>query len=132
MRTHSLRRSKLAALPSGALVAAIAGMLALPTSASAQADAGAPDKAKLEKVQAEVGQRTVEGSAGGGMVVVTANGKNQIVGVKIDKQVVSPDDVEMLQDMVLSATNQAIERAQEMMNAEVSKVTGGAGVPGMF
>jgi hypothetical protein len=89
-------------------------------------------KAKLEKVQAEVGQRTVEGSAGGGMVVVTANGKNQIVGVKIDKQVVSPDDVEMLQDMVLSATNQAIERAQEMMNAEVSKVTGGAGVPGMF
>lgn len=89
-------------------------------------------KAKLEKVQAEVGQRTVEGSAGGGMVVVTANGKNQIVAVKIDKQVVSPDDVEMLQDMVLSATNQAIERAQEMMNAEVSKVTGGAGVPGMF
>ena len=89
-------------------------------------------KAKLEKVQAEVGQRTVEGSAGGGMVVVTANGKNQSVGVKIDKQVVSPDDVEMLQDMVLSATNQAIERAQEMMNAEVSKVTGGAGVPGMF
>ena len=66
------------------------------------------------------------------MVVVTANGKNQIVGVKIDKQGVSPDDVEMLQDMVLSATNQAIERAQEMMNAEVSKVTGGAGVPGMF
>jgi DNA-binding YbaB/EbfC family protein len=89
-------------------------------------------KAKLEKVQAEVGQRTVEGSAGGGMVVVTANGKSQIVGVKIDKQVVSADDVEMLQDMVLSATNQAIERAQEMMNAEVSKVTGGAGVPGMF
>lgn len=89
-------------------------------------------KAKLEKVQAEVGQRTVEGSAGGGMVVVTANGKNQIVAVKIDKQVMSADDVEMLQDMVLSATNQAIERAQEMMNAEVSKVTGGAGVPGLF
>ncbi|MFO0727182.1 MAG: YbaB/EbfC family nucleoid-associated protein [Myxococcota bacterium] len=89
-------------------------------------------KAKLEKVQAEVGERTVEGSAGGGVVVVTSNGKCRITAVKIDKQVVSPDDVEMLQDLVMTAANQAIERAQEMMNSEVNKITGGAGVPGMF
>ena len=89
-------------------------------------------KAKLEKVQEEVGQKTVEGSAGGGMVVVTANGKNQIISVKIEKEVVNPEDVEMLQDLVVAATNQAITRAAEMMQTEVSKVTGGMGLPGMF
>lgn len=89
-------------------------------------------KAKLEKVQEEVGQKTVEGSAGGGMVVVTANGKNQIISVKIEKEVVNPEDLEMLQDLVVAATNQALTRAQEMMQTEVSKVTGGMGLPGMF
>lgn len=86
-------------------------------------------KSKLEKVQNEVGDRTVEASAGGGAVTVTANGRNEIVGVKIDKEVVDPDDVEMLQDLVLTAVNQAMTQAQEMMNREVSKVTGGMGLP---
>ncbi|MCC7384925.1 MAG: YbaB/EbfC family nucleoid-associated protein [Deltaproteobacteria bacterium] len=89
-------------------------------------------KAKLEKVQEEVGARTVEGSAGGGMVVVTANGKNQIIAVKIEKDVVNPAEIEMLQDLVVAATNQAITRAQEMMQTEVGKITGGMGLPGMF
>jgi DNA-binding YbaB/EbfC family protein len=91
-------------------------------------------KAKMEKVQAEVGARTFDGTAGGGMVVVTANGKNQIVKVKIEKDVVNTDEVEMLQDLIVAATNQAIQRATETMQEELSKVTGGmmGGMPGLF
>lgn len=89
-------------------------------------------KQKLEKVQAEVGQRTVEGTAGGGMVVVTANCKNEILAVKVEKDVVNADDVEMLQDLIVAATNQALARAQETMQSEVAKITGGMGLPGMF
>lgn len=89
-------------------------------------------KQKLEKVQEEVGARSVEGTAGGGMVVVSCNGKNQILAVKIEKDVVNADDIEMLQDLVVAATNQALTRAQEMMQTEVAKVTGGVGLPGMF
>lgn len=89
-------------------------------------------KAKIEKVQKEIGEKAVEGTAGGGMVVVTANGKNEILSVKIEKEVVDPDDVEMLQDLIVAASNQALSRAQEMMQSELSKVTGGMGIPGMF
>jgi DNA-binding YbaB/EbfC family protein len=89
-------------------------------------------KQKLEKVQAEVGLRTVEGTAGGGMVVVTANCKNEILAVKVEKDVVNADDVEMLQDLIVAATNQALARAQETMQSEVAKITGGMGMPGMF
>jgi len=89
-------------------------------------------KMKLEKVQAEVGERTVEGTAGGGMVVVTCNGKNEILKVKIEKEVVSPDEIDMLQDLIVAATNQALTRAQEMMQTEVAKVTGGMNMPGLF
>lgn len=89
-------------------------------------------KAKLEKIQDEVGQRTVDGTAGGGGVVVTATGKGQIVAVKIAPEAVTPDDVEMLQDLVLTACNQALTRAHEMMQSEVSKVTGNLGMPGLF
>jgi DNA-binding YbaB/EbfC family protein len=88
-------------------------------------------KAKLEKIQEEVGQRTVDGTAGGG-VVVTATGKGQIVAVKIAPDAVTPDDVEMLQDLVLTACNQALTAAHEMMQSEVSKVTGNLGMPGIF
>ena len=83
-------------------------------------------------MQAEVGQRTVEGTAGGGMVVVTANCKNEILAVKVEKDVVNADDVEMLQDLIVAATNQALARAQETMQTEVAKITGGMGMPGMF
>ncbi|MEE2904563.1 MAG: YbaB/EbfC family nucleoid-associated protein [Myxococcota bacterium] len=89
-------------------------------------------KGKIEKIQEEVGNKTVEGTAGGGMVVVVANGKNEIKSVRIEKEVVDPDDIEMLQDLIVAATNQAISRAGEMMQNEVGKVTGGMGIPGMF
>jgi nucleoid-associated protein EbfC len=89
-------------------------------------------KQKIEKVQAEVAAQTFEGSAGGGMVVVTANGKNEIVRVKIEKEVVNPEELEMLQDLIVAATNQAIQRATEVMQTEMSKVTNGMGIPGMF
>lgn len=87
---------------------------------------------KLEKLKEEVGQQTVEGSAGGGMVTVTATGNGEVVEVKIEKEVVDPDEVEMLQDLVTAAVKQALERAQELMQAETSKIMGGMKMPGMF
>jgi nucleoid-associated protein EbfC len=90
---------------------------------------------RLQKVQEEAGERTVEGSAGGGMVVVTLNGRNELLSVKLDPQVVSVEEIDMLQDLVVAAVNQAISRATEMMKEEMAKVTGGVGgmpIPGMF
>lgn len=87
---------------------------------------------KLQQVREEAGTKTVEGTAGGGMVTVVANGKNEILSVKIDPKVVDPAEIEMLQDLLVAATNQAIARANEMMQGEIAKVTGGLQVPGMF
>ena len=84
---------------------------------------------QMETARAEAEAQTVEGSAGGGMVVVTANGKGEILSVKIEKEVVDPEEIEMLQDLVLAATNQAVGRAQELMGEAMSKVTGGMGLP---
>lgn len=89
-------------------------------------------QAKIQKVQEEVGARTFEGTAGGGMVVVAVSGKGELTGVKIDPQVVDPKEIEMLQDMMVAATNQALARAHETMQGELQKVTGGMGLPGMF
>lgn len=89
-------------------------------------------QAKLDQIKEEAAQKTVEGSAGGRMVVVTANGKSEIVSIEIDPEVVDRDEVEMLQDLVLAATNQALQRAQELMNEEMSKLTGGMNIPGLF
>lgn len=85
----------------------------------------------LARIQEEAGSQTVEGSAGGGMVRVTVNGRLQVVAVQIDPEVVRSGDVAMLQDLVLAATNQAIESAQRMMAGAMSKVTGGLKIPGM-
>ena len=87
---------------------------------------------KMESVQAEAKNRTVEGSAGGGMVVVTVNGQNEVLSVRVEKEVVDPDEIEMLQDLIVAATNQAISKASEMMRDEMQKVTGGMSLPGMF
>lgn len=87
---------------------------------------------RLQAVQAEVAQKTAEGTAGGGMVTVVANGKNEIVSIKINKEVVSPDDVEMLQDLVLAATNQALKNIQALTSEAMNKVTGGLNIPGLF
>jgi hypothetical protein len=89
-------------------------------------------QSKMEKVREEAGQKTVEGTAGGGMVTVTVNGKNEVLSVAIDREVVDPEEVDMLQDLVVAATNQALGRAQEMMEQELSQVTGGMALPGMF
>ena len=89
-------------------------------------------QAKLEQMKEEAGQKTVEGSAGGQMVVVTANGRSEIISVKIDPEVVDKEEVELLQDLVLAATNQALTRAQELMNEEMSKLTGGMNLPGLL
>src|SRR5512135_1213987 len=86
---------------------------------------------KMARVQEEAAAKTVEASAGGGMVSVTANGRMEVVSIKIEKEVVDPADVEMLQDLVAAAVNEALKKAQEMVNEEMSKVTGGLGLPGM-
>ena len=87
---------------------------------------------KMLQMQEEMAQKTVEATAGGGMVTVVANGRAEIVSVKIEQQVVDPDDVEMLEDLVLAGVNEALRKAQEMMTNEMSKVTGGMKIPGLF
>lgn len=85
---------------------------------------------KMAKIQEEAAQKTVEATSGGGMVTVVANGKMEIISVKIDKEVVNPDDIEMLQDLVAAAVNEALKKAQELMSDEMGKLTGGMGLPG--
>lgn len=89
-------------------------------------------QAKMLKVQEEMASRTVEASAGGGMVTVVANGKHELVSIKIEKEVVNPEDVEMLQDLVLAAANEALKKAQEMVAEEMKKLTGGLNIPGLM
>jgi len=86
---------------------------------------------RMEEIQQELAEKTVEGSAGGGMVKVTANGNQQIISVKIEKEVVNPGDVEMLEDLVLSAVNQAREKAAELQAQSMSALTGGLNIPGL-
>lgn len=87
---------------------------------------------KLQKVQAEMAERTAEGTSGGGAVKVVANGKHEILSIEIKKDAVNPDDVDMLQDLVLEATNQALKNVSTMINDAMSKVTGGMNIPGLF
>jgi DNA-binding YbaB/EbfC family protein len=89
-------------------------------------------QAELKKAQDQLAERTVEASAGGGMVTVVANGKQEIVSIKIDPEVVNRDDVEMLEDLILAAVNEARERAQELVMTELSKITGGINMPGLM
>lgn len=88
-------------------------------------------QAKMEEIQKGLEEKQVEGSAGGGMVKVIVNGKQEILSVKIEKEVVNPDDVEMLEDLIVAATNQAREKAQELQAEEMSKLTGGIKIPGL-
>ncbi len=87
---------------------------------------------KIARMQEELGLKTAEASSGGGMVRGTVSGKQEILSITIDKEVVNPDDVEMLQDLVAAAVNEAIKKSQEMVTAEMSKAAGGLGLPGMF
>jgi len=89
-------------------------------------------QAKIARVQQDLEDKEVEATAGGGMVTARANGKQQLLDLKIEKDVVDPEDVEMLQDLVIAAVNEAMKKSQEMIQEEMSKVTGGMNIPGMF
>lgn len=77
-------------------------------------------------------QKTIEASSGGGMVSVLMNGKQQILSIRIDPEVVNREDIEMLQDLIMAAVNEAIRRSQEMVAEEMKKITGGLSIPGLF
>jgi len=89
---------------------------------------------KMMEAQEEAGNEIVEASAGGGMVNVKVNGKQELLEIKIEKDVVDPEDVEMLEDLVLAAVNEGMKKAQDAMNEKMSALTGGMGLnmPGMF
>lgn len=87
---------------------------------------------KITKLQEEMAGRTVEASSGGGMVHIVMNGKQEVLSARIDPEVVSKEDVDMLQDLIVAAFNEAIRKSQEMMTEEMKKVTGGLNVPGLF
>lgn len=86
-------------------------------------------QSKVAKLQEEIGEKTVEASAGGGMVTVIANGRQEIVSIKIDPEVIDPEDVDMLQDLIQAAVNDGLSRAKEMMNEEMGKLTKGLNLP---
>jgi DNA-binding YbaB/EbfC family protein len=89
-------------------------------------------QAKMAEVQAALAEKTVEASSGGGMVSVVMNGRHEIVSVHIDPEVVDPQDVEMLEDLVISAFNEARSKVEDMIRREMSAITGGLPLPGLF
>jgi len=89
-------------------------------------------QAKMAKMQEEMAEKSIEASAGGGMVKVVANGKQEVVSIHIEKEVVDPEDVEMLQDLILAAVNEALVQSQKMVSDEMSKLTGGMNIPGLM
>src|SRR6185295_8650828 len=86
---------------------------------------------QMMALQEEVGKKKVEATAGGGMVTVEANGKQEIVSIKIDPEVVSKDDVQMLEDLILAASNEALRKSRELVQQEMGKITGGLKIPGL-
>jgi DNA-binding YbaB/EbfC family protein len=87
---------------------------------------------KISQLQEEMAGKKVEASSGGGMVNVVMNGKQEVLSIRIDPEVVNREDVEMLQDLIVAAVNEAIRKSQEMMAEEMKKVTGGLSIPGLF
>lgn len=86
----------------------------------------------MANLQAELEEKEVEATAGGGAVKVVATGKKTILSIKIDPEVIDEDDIEMLEDLVLAAVNEAIAKAEEMVNSEMGKITGGMNIPGLM
>ncbi|MFZ3209316.1 MAG: YbaB/EbfC family nucleoid-associated protein [Geobacteraceae bacterium] len=87
---------------------------------------------KMAKLQEEAAERTAEASAGGGVVTAVVSGKNQLLSLAIKKEAVDPEDVEMLQDMVVAAVNEALTKVQAEMADHLGKITGGLNIPGLF
>ena len=88
--------------------------------------------AKIATLQEEMAGKTVEASSGGGMVSIVMNGKQEVLSIKIDPEVVNREDVEMLQDLIAAAVNEAVRKSQEMMTEEMKKITGVLNIPGLF
>ncbi|OOP55511.1 MAG: YbaB/EbfC family nucleoid-associated protein [Candidatus Brocadia carolinensis] len=86
---------------------------------------------QMEEVQNDLKERVIEATSGGGMVTVHMNGKQEILSLKIDPEVVDPQDVQMLEDLILSAVSQALKKSQELYQSEMGKLTGGLNIPGM-
>ncbi|MBI3979916.1 MAG: YbaB/EbfC family nucleoid-associated protein [Chloroflexi bacterium] len=89
-------------------------------------------QARLAKVQEELGNESVQASAGGGAVTVTMTGHQKMTAIEIQKEVVDPEDVEMLQDLILTAVNEALEKSQELAQKRLGAIAGGFNVPGLF
>ena len=87
---------------------------------------------KMAQIQDEIGQKKVTASSGGGMVEVTANGKQEILLIKIEPEVLKSNDVEMLSDLVVAAVNEALRKSKELVTSELSALTGGLNIPGLF
>lgn len=88
-------------------------------------------QAKMSKAQEELEDKTVEATAGGGVVKVVVNGKQEVLDLEIDSDAVDPEDVEMLEDMILAAVNEGMRKVQDMVDDEMGKITGGMNIPGM-
>lgn len=86
---------------------------------------------QMAAMQEEIGKREVEATAGGGMVTVKANGKQEILAIKIDPEVINKDDAQMLEDLVLAACNEALRKSRELVQQELGKLTGGLKIPGL-
>jgi DNA-binding YbaB/EbfC family protein len=89
-------------------------------------------QSKMLEMQEELGNRTVTVQVGGGMVEVVANGRQEVLSMRLDPEVVNPDDTDMLQDLILAAINDALNRSREMVSDEMAKLTGGMKIPGLF
>ena len=87
---------------------------------------------ETQKIEQELGEQKIEASSGGGMVKAVANGRGEVLEVKIDPQIVDPEDVEMLEDLVVSAIREALEKGAEMKAARLQELTGGLNIPGLF
>jgi DNA-binding YbaB/EbfC family protein len=87
---------------------------------------------KMARLQEEASQKTAEATVGGGVVTAVVNGKNQLLSLTIKKEAVDPEDVEMLQDLVVSAVNEALKKVQDELASEMSKITGGLSIPGLM
>lgn len=87
---------------------------------------------QMSKLQEEAATKTVEATSGGGMVTAVVNGKQQLVSITIEKDVVDPSDIEMLQDLVEAAVNEGLRKSQELLASEMGKLTGGMNIPGLF
>lgn len=88
-------------------------------------------QAQLEALREEVAKKKVEATAGGGMVRVEANGNQEIMSIKIEREVINPEDAQMLEDLVLAACNEALRKSRELVQAEMGKITGGLRIPGL-